>query len=305
MVKNLRGLSKLNWTAEHAEILEEFTRRMKESYEVQVGKTFWITTSFNVNVDFIIGSAAFCFSNSRMGELKKRAIKYLGYHCFMLDPLQLNPYFIEKTRELIRSLKPRPLRITPISERNVPEKFPLYLENRIIEAAAETAKLPNQDINAGLITKIVERKIPQITKMHSAMDKLVLTDLGFSLVNVNENILDYKKASERLCKMMNVMKTLFGTEGPITVSNLFTLSAPNFIKNLLVLGGPRVKPGLIQIKSYMDFLENVQTFTEEMQSCNIFLDLDELKDEICSFKNKIILEKKFDWIKNFCLKFTV
>jgi hypothetical protein len=295
----------LNWSGEHTEILEEFTKGIKENYDVQVEKTFWITTSFNVKVDFIIGSAAFCFTNSKIGELKKRAIKYLGYHCFILDPLQLDHDFIEKTRELIRGLKPRPLKITPISERNAPEKFPLYLENRIIEAASETAKLPNQDINAEIITKMVEKKIPQITKMHSAMDKLVLTDLGFSLVKLNKNILDYKKASERLCKMMSVMKNLFGTEGPITVSNLFTLSSPNFIKNLLVLGGPRVKPGLIQIRSYMDFLENVQSFTEEMQSCNIFLDLDELKDEICSFKNKTILEKNFDWIKNFCLKLTV
>jgi hypothetical protein len=304
MVKNIRGLSKLNWTVEQAKVLEEFINRLKEDYEVHVRKTFWITTSFNIKVDIIIGTAAFCFTNYKIGKLKKRAIKYLGYHCFMLDPLQLNSEFIEKTKGLIRNLKPMPSKITPISERKAPEKLPLYLEDRIIEAAAETAKLPNQDINAEIVTKIVEKKIPQITKMHSAMDKLVLTDLGFSLVSINQNTLDYKRASERLCKMMNVMENLFGTEGPISVSNLFTLSAPNFIKNLLVLGGPHVKPGIIKVKSYVDFLENVQTFTEEMQKCNVFLDLDELKNEICSFRNRIILEKN-DWIKNFCLKFTV
>jgi len=44
---------------------------------------------------------------------------------------------------------------------------------------------------------------------------------------------------------------------------------------------------------------------KKCRAATSLLDLDELKDEICSFKNKIILEKKFDWIKNFCLKFTV
>jgi len=283
---------------------ENFINALKDNYNVQVQKTFWITTSFYVKVDYIVSSAAFCFSLPKINILKRRAVKYLGYHCFILDPTQLNQNYIEKIKDLIEHLSPRTVKIKPIKEREFPEKLSLHVENRIIDIASETAKLQIYDINTENLLRIAETWIPGIRGMHSAMDKLVLTDLGYSFKRVNEHLLNYHEASERLSKMMKVMEELFGEYGSTTVSNLFTLSAPNFIKNLLILGGPRVNPGLIEIKSYDEFLENVQVFSEEMQSCKVYLDLDELKNEICSFKNKIILEKKFDWIKDFCVNFT-
>ncbi len=283
---------------------EGFVNKLRENYEVQVNKTFWITTSFYVRVDYIIGKAAFCFSFPKINELKRRAVKYLGYRCFTLDPTQLNQNYIDKIKGLIDDSSPRTAKIKPIKDREFPEKIPLYVENRIIETASETAKLQIDDINTENLLRIAETRIPGIKGMHSAMDKLVLTDLGYSFKRANGHLLDFHNASKRLSKMMKVMEDLFGVEGSTTVSNLFTLSAPNFIKNLLILGGPRVNPGLVDIKSYDEFLENVQIFSEEMQSLRVYLDLYELKDEICSFKNKIILAKKFEWIKDFCVNFT-
>lgn len=285
-------------------LFENFIEEIKDKLNVQAGKTFWLSTSFYVKVDYIIGNAAFCFSVHKINELKKRAVKYLGYHCFLLDPTQLNQSYVERMKGVIGYLEPRTVKIKPIKERESPEKIPLYFEDRIKLAAAKTAKLQNYEINANNLLQIAESDLPGIEKMHSAMDKLVLTDLGYSLIKVNDHLLNFHNASERLLKMMRIMEDLFGEDGPTTVSNMFTLTAPNFLKNLLMIGGPKVNPGLIEIKTYSEFLENVQTFADEMQNCRVYLDIEELKNEICNFKNKIILEKKLDWINAFCLNFT-
>ncbi len=293
MNRNLAAAAQLNYLLE----------KLRERYEVQVNKTFWLSASVFFKADIIAKNTAICLTFDRVSTIKKRAIKYLGYHCLSLSVYELNEELINKAVEVVSRLGPLSPKVKPISPRERPEKIDEGLEEKIVEAAYRTSKLSTELLSPESFLKVVEETAPGLSKFHSAMDKLVLTDVGFSLKKKSEGVVDFKDAAERLCKLREFMGALF-SEGKVTVSNLFTLTSPNFMKNLLLIGGPRVKPNLIKIKSYDEFLENVQSFSEEMQACEVYLDLRDLKEEICSQKNRKALISNHPWVNDLCSSLT-
>ncbi|MGC8568593.1 MAG: hypothetical protein ACP5LW_01130 [Nitrososphaeria archaeon] len=273
-------------------------REITLKFGAQLKRTFWISTSMVVRADAVVRSVAFCLTPS-VPALRRRAIKFLGYHCIALDPAGIRASLAERYVELVETLGPLPRRISEILPRSSIERLSDEEEVLVLEAARQTSRIPTSRLQAELLGT-AERVFPGISRRQAAMDKLVLTDLGYFMGSPGRGAIDYAQAADRLCAMREIMRELFGPEGPVTVSNLFTLTAPNFIKNLLVLGGPRVSPGILSIESYEEFVENVQLFSEEMGRCGIYLDLEETKKEICSWRNRNLIQKKYGWINNIC-----
>ncbi len=257
-----------------------------------IRRRFWISTALSFTADIVVPGAVIVFRREGPRAMRERAFKFMGLSYYEVENIndvgKIVDYLLEED-EWEGIIKPIPP--PPYKERRLPNA-----EIIALEAAKLTSKVSTEDLSKEVITSA----LGEHNALHYMVDKLALNDFGLTLTSTGQNMIDFEAASKRLERWIGIEDELFKQPGGQTIRNLLTLTAPNFIKNVVFLGGPRIMPGIIKLSSIEEVERLMYSFSTSMAKVEIYLDQEETKRAICNFYKKLNGEK-FSWLKGYCL----
>ena len=123
------------------------------------------------------------------------------------------------------------------------------------------------------------------------MERFMLQLLGLNLKkkeNSNGSTIDFSHFYEILKKSIDILNNIFNSDiFGIYLTNAFNITAPNFIKNLVFNGGPKISPGIVSIKD-KDTLETIiKDFNQSFNKIDIFVDKNDIMVECIEEIKKI------------------
>ena len=94
-----------------------------------------------------------------------------------------------------------------------------------------------------------------------AMERLILQLLGLNLRKRDDGTIDFEYHSMLFSKAMEIISYLFGSKISSThLQNSFNITAPNFIKNLVFEGGPKINPRIVSIDDSTNLDSHIENF---------------------------------------------
>jgi hypothetical protein len=108
-------------------------------------------------------------------------------------------------------------------------------------------------------------------------ESLIWLLLGLGLTINDGGKLNFKKLSDFFMTGVNIMSNLYGDRAKIYLINAFSVTAPNFMKNLVFYGGPRVNRGVVTINSIESLEEHISEFNNYFSGIGVNLETDEVK----------------------------
>ena len=150
----------------------------------------------------------------------------------------------------------------------------------------------------------------KIIENNCAMERFMLQILGLSLKkkeNSNSSIVDFLHFCNVFKKSIDILNEIFNSNiFGIYLTNAFNITAPNFIKNLVFNGGPKINPGIVSIKDKDTLETTINEFNQSVNKIGVFIDKDdvivECIEEIKKIKhiynNKKSLNEQDNTLKN-------
>lgn len=256
-------------------------------------RRFWISTTLSFVADIVIPGAVIVFRREKGRAIRERAFRFMGF----------NYYEVESAEEVANIVASMPEEadewegiIKPIPPPPSPERLPRNSEFIVLSAAKATSKVETEGISREVLANALGG--PELL-LHGLTDKVALNDFGLTLTPLGPSRLDFRKSARRLAKWIGLEDELFGDSGGQTIRNLLTLSAPNFIKNLVFLGGPRIRPGIIALSGSGELSELMDSFSSAMSEVGVYLDAEETLKVVCNTYKKLKSDK-FLWLEESC-----
>jgi Protein of unknown function (DUF559) len=117
----------------------------------------------------------------------------------------------------------------------------------------------------------------RIVSNQCAMERFMLQLLGLNLLckkeDANANnaiIIDFEHFSMLFGKAIKIISDLFGSQiSGNYLKNSFNITAPNFIKNLVFEGGPKINPGIVSIKDSTMLEIYIESFNHNFSKLGI------------------------------------
>jgi very-short-patch-repair endonuclease len=125
-----------------------------------------------------------------------------------------------------------------------------------------------------------------------AMERLILQLLGLNLRKRSDGIIDFEHHSMLFSKAMEIISDLFGSNICSTyLQNSFNITAPNFIKNLVFEGGPKINPRIVYINNSTNLDSHIESFNQNFSKLRITV---ERSDVMIECRKELEKKKKSD-----------
>jgi hypothetical protein len=294
----------------------------KRKVPVSRGRIIWYTTSEKYSPDLLIGNDMIVevegsvHDHPRMktkDRIRRRALEAMGYKFLIIKNWEIKypdtvaekiiQYYYE-TIEFDKQIKV--IQIMPKSQKRVPIDLLKKIEEiakKINPFLIHEAWTPTLFI--GRINQIDSR----IQENQGFMDKLMLLCFGLNLRLVQNHgeisKLDFCYSLSFFERSLSIMTYLYGEGGTVGMKNLLNISAPNFFKNIVFLGGPKINPGIIRIPSAKSLKLHIVDFNVNFKKVGIVVEEDDVILECCeALKNKPegSLSNQLVWIKELCMQ---
>jgi very-short-patch-repair endonuclease len=131
-------------------------------------------------------------------------------------------------------------------------------------------------------------------------ERLVLLLLGLDLTTTYSGKVNFKNFLDIFMKGIDIMSNLYGHRARIYLINSFSITAANFMKNLVFHGGPRIKPGIVVINNIESLVEHMSEFNNCFSNIGVRLEKDDVKSE-CRHKLERLYSidrEKYLWLSN-------
>ena len=131
-------------------------------------------------------------------------------------------------------------------------------------------------------------------------ERLILLLIGLGITTKSDGQLDFKIFFDVFVKGANIMSNLYGDQGKIFLVNSFSITAPNFMKNLVFHGGPKIKEGIVKINNVSSLENHISEFNNYFSSVNLLLEQNDVKAECQHALKKINPAHKdhYSWISD-------
>lgn len=130
---------------------------------------------------------------------------------------------------------------------------------------------------------------------------ILLSAFGLALLSdKGGQDLDYEEASKNFQKSIIIVEKMFGENRVADLKNSFLITAPGFVKNLVFQGGPRIKRGIVKIDSAEQLRKNVDEFNLNFEQVGVFVEMNDVLDELRGQLDKGEHLEKFQWVKSLC-----
>ena len=220
-------------------------------------------------------------------RIRRRALQSMGYHVMRVknDELRrpettanriLQAYY--ETADASRHVKV--IQLHPQEMAN--EKHFTDSEMKALARQA-TPDIGRPDWTPNTTIQLLESIEPGVSHNQSAMDQVLLMCFGLGLkidASSTARVVDFKEAAKLFGRFLLLMTTLFGEKGSQGMKNLLNISAPNFFKNLVLNGGPRINPGLAEIHSPEALKSQIVEFNANFNSEQVGVDEKDIVIEI-------------------------
>jgi very-short-patch-repair endonuclease len=296
------------------------------------GHVIWYTNCHKYTPDLIIGKRLIIEVDGKIHDanfiktpdrIRQRALENMGFHVmrFKNKKIQSHPAIvaeeiIQKYYEIVdfdnNSKKPL---VTAIKE---PEESKEITESKSL---IKWTKLYNENINEGNKTitltnfkNVLEKLNPELLKNECTLDQIILNLIGLNLHIDQNNVIDFESSAKLLETHVGIMKELFPTSSrnkekngsEVFLKNMFNISAPNFFKNLIFNGGPRIKRHMISIKDVETLESNIDCFNNHFEKLGIQVDPHDIKVEcnatLTGRKNLGYNNSDFNWLEDWIKK---
>jgi hypothetical protein len=118
----------------------------------------------------------------------------------------------------------------------------------------------------------------RIVSNKCAMERFMLQLLGLNLCRkedlnaYNAIIIDFEHFSILFGKVIKIISDILGSQiSGNYLKNSFNITAPNFIKNLVFEGGPKINPGIVSIKDSTTLEIYIERFNRNFSKLGIFV----------------------------------
>lgn len=215
--------------------------------------TIWYTRANYYTPDFIVGQKLIVevdgkihSMNYRMtpDRIRQRALKNLGYYVMRVRNDWIRKDVNTVVKEIIQHYyETTDLRRTnpkiEIVKHDTYDSMPDYVKDNISQWAIGFHQSVKEDSWTADYFKL---HLPDydsvLTQNQSALERFMLLLLGLNLKTGDDGILDFKRSAEIFGKSIHIIREIFGKQGQtasIHLKNMFNVSAPGFIKNLVFL----------------------------------------------------------------------
>jgi Protein of unknown function (DUF559) len=283
--------------------------------------------------DFIIGNRLIVEVDGGIHDLdyrktpdriRQRALENMGYSVYRVrnkevesSPFEVAGRIVDRYYQIMevdgedeakdREKIPTP-KIKKIYDSSKHEPLPEEL-GRLIPAwtVALNSKLTFENWTSDYFKQILSGYDKRLLTNQCAMERMIFYLLGLNIVsrqaagkNHVDNMIDFEYMYILFDRAMAIMSELFEDRvAAIYLKNSFNITAPNFIKNLVFVGGPRAKPGVISIKD-ADTLEfNIDSFNHNFSEVGITVEKHDVVIECRGELEKLKRRMEYDRISSY------
>jgi very-short-patch-repair endonuclease len=224
----------------------------------------WISACIWYTPDFIIGRKLIVEVDGGIHEfeyrqtpdrIRQRGLENMGYRVYRIknEQIEISPenvaeqildlyYKITEEATTGEEKNPKKLKIQKITKPNY-EPLPEDLENSIaVHAIAINSQLKGRDWTSNFFKETLPKFDQRLMTNHCAMERLILQLIGLNLRKGRDNIIDFEHHSKLFRTATEILTKIFGSNifGRY-LQNTFNITATNFIKNLVFMGGTQDK----------------------------------------------------------------
>jgi hypothetical protein len=173
-------------------------------------------------------------------------------------------------------------------------------------------------ITANNFKNILEKLHPGILKNECALESMILGLVGLNLKVDQNNLIDFESSVKLLEKYIDIMQELFPSYNNnnnnnnqanginVFLKNMFNITAPNFFKNIIFNGGPKINENVIDIKDIETLESNIDCFNKYFSKYGIQVKPSDIKIEchetLKNLKNKEYDISNFNWLEEWIKK---
>jgi hypothetical protein len=294
----------------------------KTNPEVRLSSCTWYTP------DFIIGNRLIVEVDGGIHDLdyrktpdriRQRALKNMGYSVYRVRNKQvessafsvagmiLDRYYqiieVESQGEAKDLEKISPPKIRKIYNPSRLEPLPEDLGRLIPNwSVALNSKLTFENWTAPYFKQILSEYDSRLVTNRCAMERIIFYLLGLNVVARQDagNMIDFENFYSLFDRAMAIVSEYF--EDPVAgiyLKNSFNITAPNFIKNLVFVGGPKVNPGIISVQDADTIESNIDSFNRNFSKVGITAEKQDVVIECREELEKLKRRMEYDRISSY------
>ena len=208
--------------------------------------------------------------------------------------------------------------MTAINKPEESKEIPINIQEKL----TDWTKFYNEKINRENLTitvnnfkNVLETLHPDLLKNECALESIILGLLGLNLNVKQNNVIDFEASVKLLEKYIDIMKELFPSYRNnndqanginVFLKNMFNITAPNFFKNLIFNGGPKINENVIDIKDIETLESNIDCFNKYFEKLGIKVYTKDIKVE-CNLtlqkrKDLGYNNSNFNWLEEWIKK---
>jgi hypothetical protein len=237
-------------------------------------------------------------------RIRQRALEMMGYTVIRLknEEINMNP---ERCADFIQE---KFYQVTGVRKEGKVTRIPTQMHSGksiSVERLQQTLKLLKKNgsflqYDSPRFEASLEAIMIGASKVPEIVETTLLSKFGYSLVSEKDSkCLDFHSAAESFKNCLSIAQNLLGPYGVVGLENSFLITAPNFIKNLVFNGGPRVKPNIVEITNEGELNFTIDKFNQYFREFGITVEKSDVLTE-CSETLKIQNSSGLAWLSTLC-----
>jgi len=268
--------------------LNKFAPNVKYTRNSEV----WLSACIWYTPDFIIGHRLIVEVDGGVHEfeyrktpdrIRQRALENMGYYvyrvkneeiknspkCITEKIIELYYKVLERENESVNSnKKPKIQKIIKPDYKSLPYDLQQLITPWTIAFNSQLRSSGNW--TTSYFKDTLSNYDQRLVTNQCAMERLILQLLGLNLRKRDDVTIDFEHHSMLFNKAMDIISNLFGSNTSSTyLQNSFNITAPNFIKNLVFEGGPKINPRIISINDSTNLEYNIENFNQNFSKLGV------------------------------------
>lgn len=236
-------------------------------------------------------------------RIRQRALEMMGYTVMRLknEEIDNDP---ERCADIVQE---EFYKVTGISKQSKVIRIPsgIYTSNETLGKKSNHHKLLKENISllqfdSSKFKESLEAIISGASNKPNIVEIALLLLYGYSLVSEEDGKeLNFQYAAESFGKCLSIAETLFGQYGKIGLRNSFFITAPNFIKNLVLNGGPDIRPKIVEITNEEGLNSTINKFNQFFREFDIVVEKSDVMKECCAALKREH-SPRLAWLESLC-----
>jgi very-short-patch-repair endonuclease len=290
-------------------------RLARRNIPYKSGPIIWFTRTDYYTPDLVIGKKLIVEVDGSIHDvearktpdrIRHRALENLGYYVFRVrnervarDVDVVVEEIIQRYYETIDLEKDRPK--IEIVKPDGYDSIPKFIQNNILQWSISFNQLLKQESwTANYFKEHLTEYDSILVTNQSALERFMLLLWGLNLKTSVEGILDFEYSAKLFGRSILIVQEIFGEQGEmagIHLKNMFNVSAPGFLKNLVFFGGPRINQGIVSITNLHSLKTHIHAFNEHFFRYGVNVEDAEVKVEcLYALRKMKDLNSSFQWI---------